>query len=52
MSLEDGALVDLEAEGPLPVRFVLGRKPLDVAALAAAGLVVRCGWGGAWPHQC
>ena len=28
--------VDLEAEGPLEVRFVLGRRPLGVGALAAA----------------
>lgn len=28
--------VDLEADGPLPVRFVFGRRPLDVDALAAA----------------
>lgn len=28
--------VDLEAEGPLPVQFVLGRLPIDVPALACA----------------
>ena len=28
--------VDLAAEGPLPVCFVLGRRPLDVAQVAAA----------------
>lgn len=28
--------VDLEAEGPIPARFVLGKKALDVPALAAA----------------
>ena len=28
--------VDLEAEGPLPVRFILGHRPLDIAAAAAA----------------
>lgn len=28
--------VDLEAEGPLPVRFVLGRRPLNVHSLSAA----------------
>jgi diphthamide biosynthesis protein 2 len=41
--------VDLEAEGPLPVRFVLGRRPLDVQALARsirASIPTATGGGG------
>ena len=37
--------VDLEAEGPLPVRFVLGRQSLDVNALAAACSTIFGGGG-------